>query len=662
MLLGWPCWSDTGVLYTPTFDSGSWNGALPLTNLQDSRLAKVTRSTDATLPSTRFRVDLKTDRAVRIAAIPKTNLSAQGRVRFLGVPSTQYFNYEAGDDIAALGGTFTRPSTAGYIDRLGVYRTAANGAARDAHFINGLRYILLEAQSTNLVLQSENFGVTWTLSGTPTRVAAFHTASGVSLDLIGDDDGAVLESFAQNITFTADAVKSIKAHVRAGGSSTSSVIRLRDTTAGADRLLATVTWNGTVPVVTMSTGTYVGFDVMADGVYCLNFSTTAVTAANTNTLHAFPATNAALVTTSTGTLIIGGIQAENLASPSSYIPTTTGTVTRSADVLNFPFLNTLVPGHVYCKFAEKGNTNGAGVIRLWGISDNLHTPAFYITFNGSYGTRLTISGNTTTSSLATIPNYNDQAEMHVAMDPTTGSHTMSMAVNGGALVTGNTTGAHPSWPPGAWGQSLVNLGTGNVVAMASLRIGPATTTLAQSQVEIYDSGWLTPWPVGFTAENLVPYNLGAVAIVPSTQTAARYWSCQIDDPNNAAGYIELARLFVGGGYQPSINAEYGAKVGWDSDSAATRSDGGALIHQAKPNWRTAVFTLDAAPTDESLAGSFDLMGLAGTNVQIYFVYDPSDDAAHMLRRAFLATLTKLSALEFAYVDRTTTPFELAEEL
>lgn len=195
----------------------------------------------------------------------------------------------------------------------------------------------LEGAATNLCLRSENFGTTWAAIGTPTRVAAAKRAGVLVLDLLGDDAAGTLEGYSQVITFTGNAVKAVAVYV-AQGSSTSSVIRLRDTTAGANRLLATVTWSGGAPSVAMTTGTLIAVENGGGGVFRVLLATSSVTAGNTNQLEVYPATTSALVTTNTGTLYVGGVQAENALWPSSYLPTTAATVSRVADVLTSSLL------------------------------------------------------------------------------------------------------------------------------------------------------------------------------------------------------------------------------------------------------------------------------------------------------------------------------------
>lgn len=190
----------------------------------------------------------------------------------------------------------------------------------------------VQPATTNLCLQSENFGTTWAAIGTPTRSAAAKACGDVALDLIGDDAAGTLEGYSQVVTYTGNAVKALSLFM-AAGTSTGCVVRLRDTTGAANRLLATITWASGVPTVTMTTGTHLGTTTCADGTYQFLFQATSVTAANTNQIEIYPATTSALVTTNTGTVYVGGVQTQNAAGPYAYVKTTTATVTTNADVV-----------------------------------------------------------------------------------------------------------------------------------------------------------------------------------------------------------------------------------------------------------------------------------------------------------------------------------------
>lgn len=68
---------------TSTFGSyGSWEASLPLTNLQNRRLAKVARSTDATNASTRLQFTLDTARVIGAIGIVNHNLSSVATYRY----------------------------------------------------------------------------------------------------------------------------------------------------------------------------------------------------------------------------------------------------------------------------------------------------------------------------------------------------------------------------------------------------------------------------------------------------------------------------------------------------------------------------------------------------------------------------------------------------
>lgn len=201
--------------------------------------------------------------------------------------------------------------------------------------------LLLDPGRTNLCLQSENLGTTWVDIGTPTRSAGYVNLGALALDILGDDSAAALEGKRQVIAFTGNAVKAISVFYRASTVGTS-VVRVRDTTAGADRLLAAITPDGSgVPTTAMSTGSllaaeFVGLDPdFGSRVYRLDFQTTSITAANTNQIELYPATSAALAVANTGSTVLAGVQAEDAPYPSGYLKTTTATVTRARDALSY---------------------------------------------------------------------------------------------------------------------------------------------------------------------------------------------------------------------------------------------------------------------------------------------------------------------------------------
>lgn len=67
-----------------TLAAGSWNANLPLANLKSPVIQKVARSTNATLASTQFTIDLGAARPIGVMALLAHTISPVGKCRFRG--------------------------------------------------------------------------------------------------------------------------------------------------------------------------------------------------------------------------------------------------------------------------------------------------------------------------------------------------------------------------------------------------------------------------------------------------------------------------------------------------------------------------------------------------------------------------------------------------
>ncbi|MEI6002744.1 hypothetical protein H3V53_38295 [Paraburkholderia bengalensis] len=76
VLLAFPNLTDGSTL-----SGGGWQ--VPLTNLQDRRIARVARTTDCTAGNTQFTADFGKDRKLQVVAIVSHNMSTQGQWRVL---------------------------------------------------------------------------------------------------------------------------------------------------------------------------------------------------------------------------------------------------------------------------------------------------------------------------------------------------------------------------------------------------------------------------------------------------------------------------------------------------------------------------------------------------------------------------------------------------
>jgi hypothetical protein len=195
--------------------------------------------------------------------------------------------------------------------------------------------LLIEEQRANLVLYSQDFAnASWAKSSTAvtsdTTTAPDGTTTADTLTSSSSTSGVV----ERNVTFTGDGDKAVSIFLKAG-TSTLTYFFIRDTTASVTRGRARVTWAGGIPSATADLGgTIQGVDSFGNGWYRVRLLVPSVVAANTNAFRIQPDPTAG-----TNSVITWGAQAENGAFATSYIPTTTTSLTRNADAVSMTGTN-----------------------------------------------------------------------------------------------------------------------------------------------------------------------------------------------------------------------------------------------------------------------------------------------------------------------------------
>lgn len=250
--------------------------------------------------------------------------------------------------------TFSRTGPARYVNVNSDMASAATGILRDRAYYDGTHVTLLEAARTNLVTESEDISA-WTSVDSITVTDDSLTLGTLKLAKLDDTDGGATSRQRIDVTLTGDAVKAVLIYA-AKDTETISRFRLRDATAGADRLLVDLTWNAdkTLASAVAATGTVLdtvrlGDAVAGTPVYEIRCQSTSVTAANTNRVELFPAAGPP---EDTGSSFFGGVQVEDVPFPSSYIPTDGGTATRNAEQFSRSFIWKPQAMWVYVKFIE----------------------------------------------------------------------------------------------------------------------------------------------------------------------------------------------------------------------------------------------------------------------------------------------------------------------
>ncbi len=127
---------------------------------------------------------------------------------------------------------------------------------------------------------------------------------------------------------------------------------------------------------------------------------------------------------------------------------------------------------------------------------------------------------------------------------------------------------------------------------------------------------------------------------------------------NYDGYIDLAKLIISPGYQPKVNMEYGAQLGWSSNTVVTKSDI-TKFYRALPGERTVAFQIDTIDRNEALGFDYELKRALDLNGQLFFIFDPSD-TTNRHRLAFLATLGTLDPTLFDNFDTNKIAYNVVE--
>lgn len=194
-------------------------------------------------------------------------------------------------------------------------------------------------------------------------------------------------------------------------------------------------------------------------------------------------------------------------------------------------------------------------------------------------------------------------------------------------------------------------------------------------VTVYDSDWIDAAarvPFGTIAYGLAGLYDGISADsvddergrlllhVLDLDAPAQYWLVEIDDAANSAGYIDIGRLVISSGFQPSINYAYGGALNFidNTISARTLSGGDMYWHRMAP--RSMRFAIENLPETELFGRGYSLMRRAGFDGQVFVIPDPelTDDTRE--RRSYLGTIRAMDGLAQAAYLRGNLGFEIKE--
>lgn len=222
------------------------------------------------------------------------------------------------------------------------------------------------------------------------------------------------------------------------------------------------------------------------------------------------------------------------------------------------------------------------------------------------------------------------------------------------------------------------LGPMNVTSAYKYRIRTYTSAAFNTVAE--DTGWVSP-TIGSSGGWLAPESdwldpdwwLGVEPFddaergvylihVFDTEAVGRWWSFEIDDQFNPAGYIEIGRLFMPDTFSPGVNYPYDDNgLGFVDNSLSAKTLGGQTDYWHRVNPRTFRFGLQYLSEHEGFSAAYRFMRVAGFSREVFVIPDP-DDVGHIQQRSFLGTIRKMDALKqhaFAVVG---TGYEIEERI
>jgi hypothetical protein len=332
--------------------------------------------------------------------------------------------------------TFTRSGNATRVNKGGYIETMGSNVPRlDYPLIDGVVQdcpaLLLEPSRTNLISQSENINA-WLnqFSPTLTQNSSISPDGSVSADKITSTH----INSAKYISVTT--VNSTQYNVNVFLKNIDSQ-RSRIEIYNAPNCILEINWTNNQPS-TQSTTTFtdVSYSYYGNGWWRVSAN---FTATGTNNFYIYPDR-----INGTDSILVWGAQLEAGSYPTSYIPTSGSTATRSADVCNGSGTSAEFNGSEGVLFAEIAALADDGTNRHIGISDNTNTNRLQIFFNTHTTTQirtLNLVGNVKyfdmTSDVTLVNAYSKVAIKYKENDFALWVNGVEVATDNSGLVWGN---------------------------------------------------------------------------------------------------------------------------------------------------------------------------------------------------------------------------------
>jgi hypothetical protein len=154
----------------------------------------------------------------------------------------------------------------------------------------------------------------------------------------------------------------------------------------------------------------------------------------------------------------------------------------------------------------------------------------------------------------------------------------------------------------------------------------------------YDSWWL-----GYAVDSNIANYPSSLWHDAGANYQARYWSIQITDTANAAGYVQISRLWMGQLWQPPHSFEFNSTTIWEARDVEEQSLGGVLFFDPRPSARVFSFSFGALTHQESFGVIFEIQRVAKNSGQVVVIPDMDDQ--YFFKRNLLGRLRKMDPIK-----------------
>lgn len=270
---------------------------------------------------------------------------------------------------------FTRASSGTFVGSNGLIQSAGNNIARFDHDPVTLasRGLLIEESRTNLVLQSENHtSATWSKTGGSVSSVANTAPDGsANSNLFSEDSSTGAHRIFQSTAYVSGTVYTISVFLKYAGRQ---FIAIQHPVVATNNSAIFDIQNGVVTLT--QSGITASISQYPNGWYRCSITGTSTMTSSQSSLLQGSTSGTALATSYTGlngpAFYIYGSQVEAGSFPTSYIPTTTASVVRSAEVCSISgaaftnFYNQL-EGTLFAEY-DRSTNQGAGVKFTWMVA------------------------------------------------------------------------------------------------------------------------------------------------------------------------------------------------------------------------------------------------------------------------------------------------------